>query len=262
MTAGTIPSDPPLVLKLISNDLRWRLLAALATSDLKVQELVWRLGRPQNLVSYHLHRLRTAGLLNEHRSAADGRVVYYSLNFEALRLLFFEAGEALHPSLSADEPETGTGYHTLGAAAPPVRVLFLCTHNSARSQMAEGILRQRMGKRVDVFSAGTEATQVNPLAVRAMADMNIDISGQRSKHLDEFRDQKFNYVITVCDRARESCPIFPGDPEQIHWSFPDPAAVEGTEEERYAAFRETALQINNRIGLLVLLINKNRSKEV
>jgi thioredoxin type arsenate reductase len=253
MSTGSAEVNPPPLLKLLSHALRWRLLASLAFSDLKVQELVQRLGRPQNLVSYHLHRLRTAGLLNEHRSTADGRVVYYSLNFEALRALFSEAGEALHPSLSGEE--TATGDKSL--SANPVRVLFLCTHNSARSQMAEGILRQRMGDRAQVFSAGTEATQVRPLAIRALADMDIDISGQRSKGMEEFLGQNFDYVITVCDRARESCPLFPGDPVQIHWSIPDPTAVEGTEEERYAAFRSTALELNSRISLLMMVLDKN-----
>jgi thioredoxin type arsenate reductase len=255
MTAGPAEFNPPPVLKLLSHALRWRLLASLALSDLKVQELVQRLGRPQNLVSYHLKQLRAARLVSERRSAADARVVYYSLNFEEVRLLFQEAGESLHPSLSETRP--GGENPSLPKRHSPVRVLFLCTHNSARSQMAEGLMRHRAGSGVEVFSAGTEATRVNPLSIRALADMNIDISGQRSKHLDEFRGQTFDYVITVCDRARESCPLFPGDPVQIHWSFPDPAAVEGTESERYAAFRETALQLNHRIGLLMLLINRD-----
>ena len=145
------------------------------------------------------------------------------------------------------------------ARAEPYRVLFLCTHNSARSQMAEGILRHRMGDRAEVFSAGTEATRVNPLAVRAMADIGIDISRQRSKHLDEFREQKFDYVITVCDRARESCPIFPGNPEQIHWSFPDPAAVTDR-EARVRAFERTATELTTRLNYLLKVINRTREK--
>jgi arsenate reductase (thioredoxin) len=119
-------------------------------------------------------------------------------------------------------------------------VLFLCTHNSARSQMAEGILRRLGGDRVKTVSAGTEVTRVHPLAIREMAERGIDIGGQRSKHLNELLGERFDYVVTVCDNANESCPIFPGDPERIHWSIPDPSAVEGDEETRQAAFKRAA----------------------
>ncbi|HEY4593337.1 MAG TPA: arsenate reductase ArsC [Thermoanaerobaculia bacterium] len=135
-------------------------------------------------------------------------------------------------------------------------VLFLCTHNSARSQMAEGILRELGGDRVEVASAGTEATRVHPLAVREMAERGIDISGQRSKHMDEFLGERFDYVVTVCDNARESCPIFPGDPERIHWSIPDPAAVEGEEKTRQAAFKRAADELTTRIRYLLALLEK------
>ncbi|PJF30976.1 MAG: protein-tyrosine-phosphatase [Candidatus Thermofonsia Clade 1 bacterium] len=117
-----------------------------------------------------------------------------------------------------------------------LRVLILCTANSARSQMAEGLLRHLAGDRMEVFSAGTRATSVNPHAIHAMAERGIDISHQRSKHLNEFWGQPFDYVITVCDAAAETCPIFPGRSERIHWSFPDPAAVEG-ESAKAEAFR-------------------------
>jgi arsenate reductase len=116
------------------------------------------------------------------------------------------------------------------------RVLILCTGNSARSQMAEGLLRRMAGGQMEVFSAGTQTSVVNPLAVRAMADRGLDISGHRSKHLSEFQAQPFDYVITVCDRAAESCPIFPGPAERLHWDFPDPAAAQGSEAERLATF--------------------------
>jgi arsenate reductase len=116
------------------------------------------------------------------------------------------------------------------------RVLILCTGNSARSQMAEGLLRRMAGGQMEVFSAGTQPSVVNPLAVRAMADRGLDISGHRSKHLSEFQAQPFDYVITVCDRAAESCPIFPGPAERLHWDFPDPAAAQGSEAERLATF--------------------------
>jgi len=121
-------------------------------------------------------------------------------------------------------------------APQKLRVLILCTANSARSQMAEGLLRHLAADRMEVFSAGTRTTSVNPFAIQAMAERGIDISHHRSKHLNEFLGQPFDYVITVCDAAAESCPIFPGKAERIHWSFPDPAAVEG-EAAKAEAFR-------------------------
>src|SRR5580765_4663343 len=117
------------------------------------------------------------------------------------------------------------------------RVLILCTGNSARSQMAEGLLRSFGGDRFEVLSAGTKPSAVRPEAIAVMSELGIDISSQRSKHVREFDGQHFDYVITVCDNANESCPIFPDDTKRIHWSFPDPAAVEGSEAERLAAFR-------------------------
>lgn len=118
------------------------------------------------------------------------------------------------------------------------RVLILCTGNTARSQMAEGLLRTLVGDRMVVFSAGTRPSVVNPFAIEVMRERGIDISGHRSKHLDEFRQQPFDFVITVCDSAAETCPVFPGRAQRIHWSFPDPAAVAGSDETRQAAFRQ------------------------
>jgi arsenate reductase len=117
------------------------------------------------------------------------------------------------------------------------KVLFLCTHNSARSQMAEALVRHLAGDRFEVMSAGTEATHVRPLAVRAMDEVGIDISGQESKTLDRYLGEPFDYVITVCEEANEACPFFPGAAERLHWSLPDPAAAQGTEEERLEVFR-------------------------
>lgn len=117
------------------------------------------------------------------------------------------------------------------------RVLILCTGNSARSQMAEGLLRRDAGERFDVESAGTKPSVVRPEAIAAMKESGIDISGHRSKHLDEFEGQRFDYVITVCDNARESCPVSFGAAKRLHHSFDDPAALNGTEEERLAVFR-------------------------
>ena len=127
------------------------------------------------------------------------------------------------------------------------RILILCTGNSARSQLAEGLLRSMGGGKLDVFSAGTKPNFVRPEAIAVMAERGIDISGQTSKHVDEFKGQSFDYVITVCDNAREACPIFPGAPRRIHWSLPDPAAVKGS-EERLEAFRNVRAMLTVRFG--------------
>lgn len=127
------------------------------------------------------------------------------------------------------------------------RVLFLCNHNSARSQMAEGLLRSLAGDRFDVFSAGTEKTRVHPLAIEAMRELGIDISGQTSKTPDAFAGETFDYVITVCDSANESCPIFPGETQRIHWSFDDPSAATGSDEERLRVFRRVRDEIHARL---------------
>lgn len=136
------------------------------------------------------------------------------------------------------------------------RVLFLCTHNSARSQIAEGLLRKMAGDQFEVFSAGTEQTRVQPLAIEAMRESGIDITGHRSKTLDEFAGQNFDYVITVCDRANESCPVFPGTTERIHWSFDDPTAVTGTDEQKLRAFRTVRDAIQQRLRIFLTVANK------
>ena len=136
------------------------------------------------------------------------------------------------------------------------RVLFLCTHNSARSQMAEGLLRNMAGDRFDVFSAGTERTYVQPLAIDAMREIGIDITAQTSKTLDELEGQTFDYVITACDRANESCPILPGTTERIHWSFEDPTAATGTDEQRLRAFRTVRDALQQRLRIFLTLAAK------
>lgn len=127
------------------------------------------------------------------------------------------------------------------------RVLFLCTHNSARSQMAEGLLRSLGGDRFEVFSAGTEATRVRPLAIQAMSELDIDISRQESKTLERYLNEPFDEVITVCDAAAEACPIFPGATHRRHWSFPDPSQAKGSEAEQLAVYRRVRDAIRERI---------------
>lgn len=131
------------------------------------------------------------------------------------------------------------------------RVLILCTGNSARSQMAEGLLRRIAGERFEVESAGVAPSSVRPEAIEAMAEVGIDISEHRSKSTDEFLHRHFDYVITVCDNAKENCPIFPGEAKRMHWSFDDPAFVEGTAEEKLAAFRRIRDEIRARLNAFV-----------
>lgn len=258
--ALTIPA--PSFLKLLAHDLRWQTLMALAHSDYRVQELVALLQQPGNLVSYHLKRLRNMQLVTERRSAADRRDVYYSIDLDRLRELYFASGATLHPALNGatEASPTPSEHATVAPSRAPVRVLFLCTRNSARSQMAEGIMHHLGGRMVAVYSAGSDPATVHPDAVRVMAAMGMDISAQHSKHLNEFRAQTFDYIVTVCDRAREACPLFPNDPVQIHWSFADPAAVE-PEAERYQAFWRTAQELTTRIRyLLALMENEGRTQ--
>jgi len=130
---------------------------------------------------------------------------------------------------------------------PAQRVLFLCTHNSARSQMAEGLLRTLGGDRFEAHSAGTEATGVRPLAIRAMRELDIDISKQISKTLEPYIEQRFDHVITVCDDANESCPIFPNAAHRLHWSLPDPSKATGSETEQLAVYRKVRDDLRARI---------------
>ena len=138
------------------------------------------------------------------------------------------------------------------------RVLFLCTHNSARSQMAEGLLRHIAGDQFDVASAGTEETRVHPLATEAMREVGIDLSAHTSKTLDRFLPEHLDYVITVCDRANESCPIFPGNAERMHWSFEDPSGATGSEQERLKTFRRIRDEILGRLRLFTTLAGREK----
>ena len=139
----------------------------------------------------------------------------------------------------------------------PARVLFLCTHNSARSQMAEAILRHVAGGRVEAYSAGNEPGRVHPDALQTLSSIGINTEGLTSKHLKEYLGQRFDYTVTVCDKARESCPIFPGNPTQIHWSYPDPSAVQDP-KERLDAFREIATDLVSRNNSLLARIEADR----
>lgn len=143
----------------------------------------------------------------------------------------------------------------------PIRVLFVCTHNSARSQIAEALLKKYGGPDFEVYSAGTEATGVKPLAIQVLAEHGIDWSHAQSKTIDRFLGQHFDYVITVCDRARQTCPVFPGSTNSLHWGLDDPSEVEGSEAERLAAFRRTAVELSQRLRPFAELARKQASAE-
>jgi arsenate reductase len=144
---------------------------------------------------------------------------------------------------------------------PPLRVLFVCTGNSARSIMAEALLRDRGGADFEVHSAGTHPRGVNPLTVRVLDEAGLPTNDLRSQSVNEYLGQAFDYVITVCDQAREACPVFPGSASSLHWGYDDPAAVEGTDEERLRAFRAVFTQIATRIAQFVTIARRQRAGE-
>ncbi|MBE3015743.1 helix-turn-helix domain-containing protein [Microbispora sp. NEAU-D428] len=238
----------PAFVRLAANPLRWRLLTELVMGDLRVRELMALVGAPQNLVSYHLRLLRDGGLVTTTRSSRDGRDSYYRLNLDRCAQALAGAGAALHPALrGVPEPP-----------APPPRwprlsVLFACTGNSARSPIAEALLRHHTADRVTVTSAGSRpAARVHPHAVRVLREQyGIDIADRRPRHLDTLRGRRFDYVITLCDKAREACPEFGDHARRIHWSTPDPAAAGQSEQDIYAALGRAAADIDMRIRYLL-----------
>ena len=139
---------------------------------------------------------------------------------------------------------------------PRISVLFVCTHNSARSIMAEALLRQKGGDTYEAFSAGTEVAEVRPLTLRVLQDAGVPTEGLRSKSFEEYAGRTFDYVITVCDSARQSCPVFPGEGDRFHWGYDDPSAVQGTEDERLAAFQRVFTAISQRIDLFMNATDK------
>jgi protein-tyrosine-phosphatase/DNA-binding transcriptional ArsR family regulator len=243
-TARADTPAPPRFLLLAGHPLRWRLLSELARSDRRVGELCELAGERQSLVSYHLRQLREGGVVSARRSLADGRDTYYVLELARCGELLVSAGASLHPGLA---PALNNSHPGLARA----RVLFLCTGNSARSQMAEALAEQLSAGVVRAASAGSHPKPLHPNAVRVMRERGIDLAGRRSKHLSEFTGRRFDYVISLCDRVREICPEFPGTPQAIHWSVRDPAREPGTDDETLPAFERTAAELEMRIGFLL-----------
>ncbi len=246
MTVGTTGPSPLEFLQLVADPLRWGLLGELARSDRRVGELTQLVGKAQNLVSYHLGELRSAGIVSARRSSADGRDTYYRLDLARCAELLDAAGAELHPALRLTSPRPDPPRR---ARRPKRRVLFLCTGNSARSQIAEALLEQRSSRAIEARSAGSHPKAMHPNAVQVMAERGIDISGRSTKHLDRFARTRFDQVITLCDKVREVCPGFPGRPATAHWSMPDPAV--DSDDSSYAAFVRTADEIEVRVQMLI-----------
>jgi ArsR family transcriptional regulator, arsenate/arsenite/antimonite-responsive transcriptional repressor / arsenate reductase (thioredoxin) len=241
--------SPTEFLQLVADPQRWQLLTQLAASDRRVGELTELVGKPQNLVSYHLAQLRESGLVTVRRSSADRRDSYYRVDLLRFRDLLGATGATLHPGLQLTPAHTAPARS--GKKRAPV-VLFLCTGNSARSQMAEALLEHRSARSFAARSAGSHPKPLHPNAVRVMAEKyGIDISGRPTKHLDRFARSRFDRVITLCDKVKEICPEFPGQPASAHWSMPDPASQGRTNEESYPAFRHIAEDLDVRISLLI-----------
>jgi ArsR family transcriptional regulator, arsenate/arsenite/antimonite-responsive transcriptional repressor / arsenate reductase (thioredoxin) len=232
--------------RLAAHPVRWRLLRELVRSDRAVRELTMLVDEPQSLVSYHLRQLRDGGLVSVRRSSADRRDSYYVIDLTACREALQAAGGALHPALRL-APAPSARRHP-GRSRHRTRVLFLCTGNSARSQMAEALIEQISAGKIEAASAGSHPKPLHPNAVRVLRKWGIDISANRTKHLDEFVSQRFDTVITLCDRVREVCPEFPSHPELVHWSVPDPTLEGASNLASYPAFERTASELETRIN--------------
>jgi ArsR family transcriptional regulator, arsenate/arsenite/antimonite-responsive transcriptional repressor / arsenate reductase (thioredoxin) len=282
----SVTPSPP-VLGVLAHDLRWAIVGLLVPGDLRTGEIVARTGQAPSLVSYHLARLRDAGLVSVRRSTADGRDSYHALDLDAIGRAVGDMAARIHPSLleaavgwpgaGADPgpgavPGSGSGSVPGSGPVPgpvrgsgpvpgsgpalgsgpvpgsgqPVRALFICSGNSARSPMAAGWLNHLGGGRVTARSAGVSPGPLHPLAVAAMAEHGVDISGHRPTHLSDVADGRFTRVITLCDRARENCGDLPGP--AAHWSIPNPAQAHPADLD---AFRATARELRTRIRYLL-----------
>ena len=239
---------PPAILGLLGDPLRWQMVVELGRSDRRVGELVRLVDKPQNLVSYHLAELRRAGIVSARRSSADGRDVYYRADLARCRDLLASAGRSLHPGLSL-VPVPPDEVAPRPRRRP--RLLFLCTGNSARSQIAEALVEHRSAGTVEARSAGSHPKPLHPNAVRVMAERGVDIAGRPTKSFTRFARNRFDRVITLCDKVREVRPDLPGDPFAAHWSIADPAAAGESDDATYPAFRAVADDIEGRVELLL-----------
>jgi ArsR family transcriptional regulator, arsenate/arsenite/antimonite-responsive transcriptional repressor / arsenate reductase (thioredoxin) len=256
LVSDGVAGDPPAFVRLAAHPVRWRLLEELVQSDRAVRELTELVEEPQSLVSYHLRQLRDGGLVSARRSAADGRDSYYAIDLGRCQEQLQATGGALHPGLWLVPAAPAAARRTRNKQ----RVLFLCTGNSARSQIAEALLEHMSGGVITAASAGSRPKPLHPNAVRVMNKRGIDVSENRTKHLDEFVGQRFDMVITLCDRVREVCPEFPQHPRLAHWSIPDPALEGATNRASYPAFERTATELETRIGFLLHQLNERATR--
>ena len=253
---------PPRFLRLTGHPVRWRLLSELARSDRQVRELTALTGQAQSLTSYHLGQLRVGGLVTTRRSSADGRDTYYSLDLAGCRDRLIEAGAALYPGLRLQTRSAGSGIGSRsadGRRASPVRSSGCC---SCARATAPGPRWRRLSwngsaapRSMSAVPAPTPGA-LQPEAVRVMRDRGVDIGNRRSKHLSEFTADRFDYVISLCDRVREVCPDFPGAPFVAHWSIPDPAADSDATSDvtRGEVFARTADVLTTRVQFLLAAI--------
>jgi protein-tyrosine-phosphatase/DNA-binding transcriptional ArsR family regulator len=248
----------PAFVRLAGHPLRWQLLTELARSDLRVRELATLIGQPQNLVSYHLRLLRDGGLVTATRSSFDGRDSYYHLDLDRCAHALASAGAALHPALNLDRTPPAPPVHL--RRLPRRTVLFVCTGNSARSPIAEALLCQRTAGHVEATSAGSQPKpRLHPNTVRVLRDnFGVDTAGQRPRHLDALIGRRFDYVITLCDKAREVCPEFGNHARRLHWSITDPAAASNSDRASYPAFTRTAADIDTRVRQLLPVLATTR----
>lgn len=245
--------EPPPFVRLVAHPLRWRLVSELACTDLRVRELVALVDEPQNLVSYHLRLLRRDGLVTSTRSTFDGRDSYYHLDLDQCARGLAATGSSIHPALRLAPPQS---------AMPATRsvkpaVLFACTGNSARSPIAEALLRRRTDGAVHVASAGSRPKPaIHPNAVRVLAEQyGVDLAERAPRSLDVLAEQRFDYVITLCDKVREVCPDFGDHSRRMHWSVPDPAASGDSVPLSYPIFQQVAADLETRIRHLLPVLS-------
>lgn len=244
----------PAVARLLADPVRWGLVRELARGDRRVRELTAAVGQPQNLVSYHLRQLRAGGLVKARRSSFDGRDTYYSLDLDGCAEALTDIAAALHPGLAV-LPGAAWG-RVADDGVSQRRVLFVCTGNSSRSPMAEALLRHRAGPSVQAASAGVRPKPLHPDAVAVMKNRyGIDITAHRPTHVETAVGKRFDYVISVCDKAREACPEFPAPARRVHWSLPDPAAGEDG-LAGYPAFERAAAELDTRVRYLLPVLGQ------
>ncbi len=244
---------------LAGHPVRWSLLSELARSDRQVDELVAATGRPQPLVSYHLGLLRRAGLVTSRRSSHDGRASYYRLDLDVCGRALSVSAASLHPGLATVPATASAPVQSTSPSGRRPLVLFACTGNGARSQIAEALLQHVAGDRIDAISGGSHPKPIHRDAVRVLAARGIDISDRCSKPLSQFEGVHVDLVVTLCDKVREVCPEFPTSRARIHWSLPDPSTL--TDRPTTAVFRELADEIGTRVRYLVADIDRRTEEE-